>query len=122
MGQTDFLSQVDVIVTKPRHPIDRGTTVTISIDIQANSATGFDESLQRTIKENCSVLKFGSAEFEGTSCRSLDYELQESARSRRRGIASHRGRGGGFARGIGKTHQSRVVIRLAVVPSGKTAS
>ena len=38
--------------------------MTISIDIQAKSGTGFDESLQRTIKENCSVLKFGSAEFD----------------------------------------------------------
>jgi hypothetical protein len=41
-----------------------GVDVSISIEIQANSPDGFDESLQRTIKENCNVLKFSNAEFE----------------------------------------------------------
>ena len=41
-----------------------GVDVTISVEIQAKSQNGFDEGLQRSIKENCSVLKFGSAEFE----------------------------------------------------------
>ncbi|SJM91138.1 hypothetical protein CRENPOLYSF2_2070001 [Crenothrix polyspora] len=36
----------------------------ISIEIRATSRDGFDESVQRTIKENCSVLKFSNAEFE----------------------------------------------------------
>ncbi len=39
--------------------------VQLNIEIQANSRDGFDQILQRTIKENCSVLKFKSAEFEG---------------------------------------------------------
>lgn len=40
--------------------------VKLTIDIQAESITdeGFDESLQRAIKENCRVLKFKNAEFE----------------------------------------------------------
>ena len=41
-----------------------GVQVTISIDIQASLATGFNEGLQRSVKENCNVLKFSSCEFE----------------------------------------------------------
>jgi len=41
-----------------------GVDVSISIEIQAKSSEGFDENLQRTVKENCNVLKFSSAEFE----------------------------------------------------------
>lgn len=41
-----------------------GVKVRISIEIQAESATGFDDNLQRAVKENCNVLKFGSAAFE----------------------------------------------------------
>ena len=38
--------------------------VKIAVEIQAESATGFDDGLQRAVKENCNVLKFKSAEFE----------------------------------------------------------
>ena len=38
--------------------------VKIAIEIQAESATGFDDGLQRAVKENCNVLKFKNAEFE----------------------------------------------------------
>ena len=38
--------------------------VNISVEVQAKSSDGFDETVQRTIKENCNVLRFGSAEFE----------------------------------------------------------
>ena len=41
-----------------------GVNLTISIEIEADSAVGFDESLQRIIKENTRVLKFKQAEFE----------------------------------------------------------
>ncbi len=41
-----------------------GVDVSISVEIQAESQDGFDESLQRTVKENSNVLGFGSAEFE----------------------------------------------------------
>jgi predicted AAA+ superfamily ATPase len=40
-------------------------TVTISVEIRAEDATGFDDSIQRAVRENCTVLKFSSAEFEG---------------------------------------------------------
>jgi hypothetical protein len=38
--------------------------VKISVDIQAESTNDFDENLQKTIKENCAVLKFSNAEFD----------------------------------------------------------
>ena len=41
-----------------------GVDVTISVEIEAKSTTGFDEGLQRTVKENCNVLHFSNAEFE----------------------------------------------------------
>ena len=41
-----------------------GVKVTIAIEIQAESATGFDDSLQRAVKENSNVLRFKNAEFE----------------------------------------------------------
>lgn len=41
-----------------------GVKVRISIEIEAESATGFDDGVQRAVKENCSVLKFKNSEFE----------------------------------------------------------
>lgn len=41
-----------------------GVDVTIKIEVEAKSGDGFDETLQRTVKENCSVLRFKTAEFE----------------------------------------------------------
>jgi hypothetical protein len=42
-----------------------GVKVKISIEIQAESDSGFDEGLQRAVKENCNTLRFKNAEFEG---------------------------------------------------------
>ncbi len=42
-----------------------GVKVKIAIEIQADSSSGFDDGLQRAIKENCNVLRFKNAEFEG---------------------------------------------------------
>lgn len=39
--------------------------VKIAIEIQAESPAGFDDGLQRAVKENCNVLRFKNAEFEG---------------------------------------------------------
>jgi predicted AAA+ superfamily ATPase len=39
-------------------------TVRVAIDIQAESSVGFDDALQRAVKENCNVLKFGNSDFE----------------------------------------------------------
>ena len=44
-----------------------GVKAKIAIEIQAESQTGFDEGLQRAVKENCNVLRFKHAEFEGGS-------------------------------------------------------
>jgi len=41
-----------------------GVKVRIAIEIQAEAATGFDDALQRAVKENCNVLRFKNAEFE----------------------------------------------------------
>lgn len=34
------------------------------VEIEADSSSGFNEGLQRAVKENCKVLNFKSAEFE----------------------------------------------------------
>ena len=58
----DFAQIVDEVIqqftTKPN------ATVTISVELQAEDADGFDENTRRTVRENCNVLKFGQAEFE----------------------------------------------------------
>ena len=41
-----------------------GVKVKIAVEIQAETATGFDDNLQRAVKENCKVLRFKNAEFE----------------------------------------------------------
>ena len=41
-----------------------GVKVNITIEIQAESTIGFDDSLQRVVKENSNVLRFKNAEFE----------------------------------------------------------
>jgi hypothetical protein len=38
--------------------------VQIAIEIQAESTLGFDDGLQRSVKENCDVLRFKNAEFD----------------------------------------------------------
>ena len=40
------------------------TKVRVKVEIEAHSASGFDEGIQRAVKENCNVLKFKNAEFE----------------------------------------------------------
>ena len=41
-----------------------GVEASISVEIQAKSREGFDEGLQRSVKENCNVLRFNSSEFD----------------------------------------------------------
>jgi len=61
-AKMDFATIVDEVV---QHFTSRlGVDVNISVEVQAKSSDGFDETVQRTIKENCNVLRFGSAEFE----------------------------------------------------------
>jgi len=61
-AKMDFANIVDEVVQQFTAKL--GVEVRISVEIQANSSTGFDEALQRSVKENCHVLKFGNSEFE----------------------------------------------------------
>lgn len=61
-AKMDFATIVDEVVQQFTSKL--GVEVSISVEIQAKSKEGFDEGLQRTIKENCNVLRFGSSEFE----------------------------------------------------------
>lgn len=60
----DFANIMDEVVQN--FASQYGVEVEISIEINARSEKGFDANLQRerAIKENCSMLKFGNAEFE----------------------------------------------------------
>jgi predicted AAA+ superfamily ATPase len=44
--------------------VQLGVTVKITVELEASSSVGFDAAVQRTVKENCGVLKFRLAEFE----------------------------------------------------------
>lgn len=61
-AKIDFATIVDEVVQQFTSKL--GVEVSISVEIQAKSKDGFDEALQRTIKENCNVLRFNSSEFE----------------------------------------------------------
>ena len=58
----DFSTIVDEVIaqftSKP------GAKVTIRVEIEARDPKGFDENLQRAVKENSNTLRFESAEFE----------------------------------------------------------
>ena len=61
-AKKQFADLVDEVVlqftSKP------GVRVRIAVEIQADAATGFDDGVQRAVKENCKVLRFKNAEFE----------------------------------------------------------
>ncbi|MCK9506376.1 MAG: DUF499 domain-containing protein [Porticoccaceae bacterium] len=61
-AKMEFATIMDEIVQQ--FTAQLGVEVTISVEIEARKKGGFDESLQRTIKENSNVLKFSSSEFE----------------------------------------------------------
>lgn len=61
-AKMDFALLVDEVVQQFTAKL--GVDVKISVEIQATSKTGFDDGLQRAVKENCNVLKFSAAEFE----------------------------------------------------------
>lgn len=58
-----FATIVDEIMQQ--FTTDPNANVTISIDIQAQSSSGFDETVQRAVRENCNHLRFKNADFEG---------------------------------------------------------
>lgn len=57
-----FATVVDEVIQN--FTTKQGIDVTVSVDIHATSSNAFDKALQRTVKENCKVLRFDSAEFE----------------------------------------------------------
>ena len=61
-AKMEFATIVDEVVQQFTSRL--GVNISISVEIQAKSHVGFDEALQRTIKENCNVLQFSNAEFE----------------------------------------------------------
>jgi hypothetical protein len=63
-AKLDFATIVDEVVEQFTSKL--GVDVKISVEIQATShRDGFDEAMQRAVKENCKVLKFDNSEFEG---------------------------------------------------------
>ncbi|OAD22287.1 AAA family ATPase [Candidatus Thiomargarita nelsonii] len=58
----DFSKIVEEVIEQLTKSTD--VEVTISLEIDANAKEGFDESLERTLKENCHTLKFNLAEFD----------------------------------------------------------
>lgn len=61
-AKLDFATIVEEVVTN--FTTNNKTRVRIVVEIQADNDGGFDDSTQRSIKENCKVLKFRNAEFE----------------------------------------------------------
>jgi predicted AAA+ superfamily ATPase len=61
-AKIDFATIVDEVVQRFTEKL--GVDVSIAIEVQATNRDGFDESLQRTVKENCNVLRFSAAEFD----------------------------------------------------------
>lgn len=61
-AKMDFATIMDEIVQQ--FTAQLGVEVNISIEIEAKNRDGFDEALQRTIRENSNVLKFKTSEFE----------------------------------------------------------
>ncbi len=63
LAKKQFADLVDEVIqqftTRPN------VKVRITIDIEAETGSSFDDSIQRAVKENCHALKFKNAEFEG---------------------------------------------------------
>lgn len=62
-AKKQFADLVDEVVQQ--FTIRPGVNVKIAIEIRAESIMGFDDGLQRAVKENCNVLRFKNVEFEG---------------------------------------------------------
>jgi len=58
----DFSTIVNEVIEQFTARTD--TSVTISVEINAESTEGFDEALKRAVRENCATLRFGTSEFE----------------------------------------------------------
>jgi hypothetical protein len=58
----DFSTIVNEVIQ--HFAVQAGTDVTITVEVEARSSQGFDAAFQRTISENCAVLKFRKPSFE----------------------------------------------------------
>lgn len=58
----DFSKVVDEVIQ--HFAAQTGTVVSVTVEIEATSSKGFDTGMQRTVKENCGVLRFRTSEFE----------------------------------------------------------
>jgi len=61
-AKKQFADLVDEVIQQ--FTIRPGVKARITIEIQAETPLGFDDELQRVVKENCNVLRFKNAEFE----------------------------------------------------------
>ena len=61
-AKMDFATIMDEVVQQFTSKL--GVDVKISVEIEATCGDGFNESMQRTVRENCNVLGFNSPEFE----------------------------------------------------------
>jgi hypothetical protein len=61
-AKTQFNNLIDEVVLQ--FSAKAGTRVRITIDIEAENDAGFDDGLQRAVKENCNTLRFKIAQFE----------------------------------------------------------
>jgi len=61
-AKLSFAQVVDEVVQQ--FTTKHNVAVKISVEIEATTPTGFDDTTQRAVRENCTVLKFGSASFE----------------------------------------------------------
>lgn len=61
-AKINFATIIDEVVEQ--FTSELGVNVTISVEIRAKNTKGFSENTQRSVKENCNVLQFKSAEFE----------------------------------------------------------
>lgn len=61
-AKLDFATIVDEVIQLFTSQL--AVNVDISVEISAQKESGFDESVQRAVRENCTVLKFRNAEFE----------------------------------------------------------
>ncbi|MBC7355961.1 MAG: ATP-binding protein [Desulfomicrobiaceae bacterium] len=62
LAKKQFVDIVDEVVQYFTNHND--VNIRISVEIDAQSVSGFDEGVQRTVKENCAVLQFKHAAFE----------------------------------------------------------
>lgn len=58
----DFSKVVDEVIQ--HFAAQSGTVVSVTVEIEASTSKGFDTAMQRTVKENCGVLRFRTSEFE----------------------------------------------------------